>query len=560
MPVDTEHIDRELNGLRPRLANLNLIRVGVYYVIFVVYAALRLPFILDGMPGFYRNNVQTNMMTIAISTAQHGLPRLVEHQSFAGLNLHGILGGPVILAGLDPRFVRLVPFTAGLATLWLVYQIMRRLGLSWVASVGVVGILAITPHFVLYTGEGNPVAMDIVFSTASVYAYLRYLDCARESRRWLVAIGAFAGLATLNHFWGGVAAITIFALEGAVLLRAKADGGLKFAREHAWEKAAPVATVVIVGLLPALALYLYYQQIDPTNHYIKDYFIAASWDLFFDPNWYLKLVGDVRSYLPSMTPRVAIPVLALTWYVARERGRDELAELVDGTYRPTPAGLLLIWLASGLLIFALLPRGALGHDYYFWDVLVPSIALIGYVADPLLLENGVEEIGDGSPVFLSRLAAGFVVFVVITASFSGVGAQVAQANPSADGSLQARAPMHHGADVGAALDGVLEDSDTVYHFGTPGHETAMLMHNRVYPDVYGTTGVTSGPFYTADILLRSQPLDGSLGVKHKYVMVANVSTHGKTTIIYERADGRSAVSAHTAGLRSWGHDPAGRFA
>lgn len=69
----------------------------------MLYLLLHVPIVMEPLPTTYHLAVQLNTVEVAISTAQTGLVYApVLDQSYAGANLHGMLGAPVVTLGFAP--------------------------------------------------------------------------------------------------------------------------------------------------------------------------------------------------------------------------------------------------------------------------------------------------------------------------------------------------------------------------------------------------------------------------------------------------------------------------
>ena len=251
-------------------------------VLGALYTLLHIPLALNPIPTTYHTAVQLTTVEVAISTAQTGLPYAwVVHQSFAGANLHGILAAPIVLVGWPLEATRLVMLTVGAVTIGMFVAIGRAVGARRPTTALGALLLVLTPQFLLFTGLMFPQAVTIAFGVASVFAYLRF---AQQEGRWLAwafVSAVAAGLATLNHFWGGVVTVTVLALDALVLAATREVRGLSIhPRRHAMLWGAHA-----VALVPAGTLYAWYKIRGLGGHY-GDYLLTTSWPLLFDSSWW----------------------------------------------------------------------------------------------------------------------------------------------------------------------------------------------------------------------------------------------------------------------------------
>ena len=211
--------------------------------------------------------------------------------------------------------------------------------------------------------------MTICLGTASVYAALR---ATRPSGRWIawsVLSGVCAGTAALNHFWGGVVAITVLALDTLVLIAGDESGdGTVLSRQMAlWGSH-------LLALLPAGTLYLAFRSAGLGGHY-NGYLITDAWPLFFDPGWYRVQIEWITRLATTVGPGLVALGIVLAVGLRGGNWRSFVAER-DGRPLPTPSGLWAVWFLVGLFPPLLIPGGTFHHSYYYWWALVPAAGLI----------------------------------------------------------------------------------------------------------------------------------------------------------------------------------------
>ena len=98
------------------------------------------------------------------------------------------------LIGVNEWAGRLPSALAGLGTLFVVYEIARRMFSKSTALLAGI-VLATTPMFVAASRFANPDALLSAFSTLTLYAFWRCQE--RPMSRWFVLAGAASGLAVL---------------------------------------------------------------------------------------------------------------------------------------------------------------------------------------------------------------------------------------------------------------------------------------------------------------------------------------------------------------------------
>jgi hypothetical protein len=144
---------------------------------------------------------------------------------------------------------RLVPIGAGIATLALVAVLLRRTGLRWGVTAGLL-LLATAPLFLRYSAYARPYALPLALVMACVVAGTLWLDTGH--RRWLVGAALTAVLLPLTR----VPEPTVFLAAGMLLLLV-AGARRRWPRHRAWWLAgalgAGVATAVAAAIPRLLA-------------------------------------------------------------------------------------------------------------------------------------------------------------------------------------------------------------------------------------------------------------------------------------------------------------------
>ena len=136
---------------------------------------------------------------------------------------------------------RLVPIAAGIVTLVLTAVLLRRTGLRWAGTTGLL-LLATAPLFLRYSGYGRPYALPLALLMACVVAGTLWLDTGR--RRWLLAATTAAVLLPVSR----VPEPTAFLAAGMLLVLVGAYRR-RWPRDRAWWLAASLGA----GLATAAA-------------------------------------------------------------------------------------------------------------------------------------------------------------------------------------------------------------------------------------------------------------------------------------------------------------------
>lgn len=504
-----------------------------------LYALIRLPLVLAPIPGWYRGGVQSISFSVAVSTAKHGIPpELVMRQSFSGANLHGMLGAPIPYLGLDVRFVRLVMLIAGLITVALFVVILRRLDTSEWSIVMAAVLLILTPHFVLFTGFATSVAVEICFGVASVYAYLQYLSGSKTT--WAVASGLFAGLATLNHFWGGIVTVTIFTFDALVIGVISSETGRSKAvtvlvsRLKLW-------ITHILSLLPAAALYIYYdtrltgQAKQIFEHYGAEYTIWETGYVLLTSGFYTRIGYWAIQYLPVFL--VALPIITVA--VIRRFSTAPLSDFIreyDDSIGPAPLAFWAIWLVCGVGVLIILPQGAIIHDYYLWWVLLPSVGGIAWWTDNRGLLSQVSSINRNQ---LRNLGVVLLAVLFLTSSLlSGYhvarepidGRDLPMAG-NADGSI----PGHADKLTPVLQQHITETDNVLLHGNTVSRvaaiRTGFVEISRVN---YIKGSITSEQLAGRTVVVSTEDLSSRLG--DDWQLVESVEAAGYTSRIYRNSN------------------------
>ncbi len=111
--------------------------------------------------------------------------------------------------GLNSWSLLLPQAAAGVGTVWLTYLCVRRWCTAGAALLSG-AVVALTPVAALMFRYNNPDALMTLLITASAYATLRALERGRSA--WLVAAGAFTGLAFLSKQLEGLIVLPVLAV------------------------------------------------------------------------------------------------------------------------------------------------------------------------------------------------------------------------------------------------------------------------------------------------------------------------------------------------------------
>jgi hypothetical protein len=531
--VDKENVPNVLKEVYRRQSDLVLLcAVGILYSLF------RIPLIFDEIPGWYRAGVQLITFSVAVGTAKTGLPpEFVIRQSFSGANLHGMFGAVVPLLGIDLRFVRVLMFLFGFLTLYFTYDITRKLGMSRFGQLGTLALLTLTPHFVLFTGYATPMAVTLCFATGSVYAYIRFSE-AGPSRYafWGLLSGCMAGLATLNHFWGGIATVTVGLLSGASLL------GLYLRSDTERARAGLKKTAVLWGehvltLVPAGILYVYYrtqlvgEAKEIFQHY-GGYTITSAPGTLLQIETYLVYVYWILMFAPLLP--IAIALLAISYKRSDTKFRP--SKIVESNaLRPTTDVFWGIWLITGLSIVVLFPRGARIHDYYLWWTVVPTAGLIAWALE----SEALQDLGFSQQIPTDPKVI-IAVLLVVSAAFSGFQVGRAYFDPGVPTLMGSNPPPDtelHSQTLAEELDAHVkqEDGIIIYEEGVR-IRTAMVLSGNV--EIRRVTFARSASSLSGkyssrcNVLVATKELSDILTAGWELIEV--VQSHGYKTYIYHK--------------------------
>lgn len=106
-----------------------------------------------------------------------------------------VIAGSVALFGATPFAARFPFALAGLLAVWVFYLLARRLISSWWLQFAALIAFSLHPQFLLFSRFSAYYSITLLFTLASVYAYLRY----REDRRWLTIYWLFSFLLLCSH-------------------------------------------------------------------------------------------------------------------------------------------------------------------------------------------------------------------------------------------------------------------------------------------------------------------------------------------------------------------------
>lgn len=373
------------------------------------YVVSSLAFVLTYVPGWYHELVQRNAMTEAIQTVVRGPHTVVLDGFYSGANFHGVFGAPFVMVGADIRLVRLPMLLFGLVCLWFVYRIGTHHHDDNRSPALALILLAVTPHFVIFSGSGLPQIVTLTAGVGSLLAYLYYLDT--DDRRWAIASGAAVGIAAFNHFWGGVAFGTVVWYDLLTLIVAyRTLGGGTLKREL--RQRCPVWASHLVGLVPAIALYLYYRLNGRTTLYTK-FNVFHSYELLFDPGWYTRIGFYAFEYQPAMLLG-GLLMVSIALRVLSSRNWAALVVDRNGTPVVAPPAFWSLWLLAGIAIPVLFPLGSSIHEYYIWWAVIPGAGLAGW-----WYENDLGRIGSppwGTAISGDRVRRVVVIGLIVTSA------------------------------------------------------------------------------------------------------------------------------------------------
>jgi len=252
---------------------------------------------------------------------------------------------------------------ASLGTLWLVYDLARRL---WGHKAGLWAALALlsTVQFVFQAKRGQIDPTVTFFVTAANYGLLRHFLLGPDRRAlWLGCFAAGLGVITK-----GVGVLAFLMLIPWLVARRWRWQGLSSAREHVttWIGAALAFLGAMACWLLPLAIYVHIHDSATARDYISDIFINQTlhryvhpWNSFQPPWFYLEVI--FTSWLPLS---LALPGLLPAW---RQRLRERDARFL----------LPLTW-SLLLIVFFSLTRAK--RDVY----IMPVLPLLALCAGPFL--------------------------------------------------------------------------------------------------------------------------------------------------------------------------------
>lgn len=252
---------------------------------------------------------------------------------------------------------------ASLGTLWLIYDLARRL---WGHKAGLWAALALlsTVQFVFQAKRGQIDPTVTFFVTAANYGLLRHFLLGPDRRAlWLGCFAAGLGVITK-----GVGVLAFLMLIPWLVARRWRWQGLSSAREHVttWIGAALAFLAAMACWLLPLAIYVHTHESATARDYISDIFINQTlhryvhpWNSFQPPWFYLEVI--FTSWLPLS---LALPGLLPAW---RQRLRERDARFL----------LPLTW-SLLLIVFFSLTRAK--RDVY----IMPALPLLALCAGPFL--------------------------------------------------------------------------------------------------------------------------------------------------------------------------------
>lgn len=564
-------------SIRARIRE-NLAWIGL---LSILYTITRYPLMMSHvLPDWYHWAVQRDTFLLAIDAAKHSLFDVLVSFPYSGGNVHAIFAAPLVLLGGDVRWIRFVMFLSGILTILLFADILNRLGANRLTIAFASLLLIFTPHFAIFTGMSLPEPVTLLFSVASINAYLRYL--ADPRRLWAGLSGLSAGFAAFNHFWGGIATVTVLWIDGYTTFTSSSTYEDMFDEiRMRW----PVWFSHIAFLIPAGILYSWYQLTGRTGPYSK-LFITESWDLLLTFSWFRKmftyswvyspavlsaglvfvlLVGIAvrRSGLLGFSPErwtqlfgiyaaIAVGIVVLTGFgsqflvlsisvaaimatysISQKRETAIHPEWTGNLAVPRPEIVFSVWILCGGLVLVLYPLGSLVHEYYFWWLLVPGVALTSWV-----LEYEVSR-------FSTAIKLGLVIVLVISTAFTGLNIGRSYVSPDSEtplslgysamcfqeearysckGGYQSMTRERH---VGERLAEVYQPGDTVLITG-PRRTRLTIQILAEIPDVAVVRRESLEPPLNTDIVVTS---NSTLRNRTDWVQLGDVSS-GKDGTMY----------------------------
>jgi hypothetical protein len=233
------------------------------------------------------------------------------------------------------------------------------------------GILAgaflwLHPLFLHLASTWNPYILGITLTIGALYTAHRYLES--ESATWFVATLAILIIAILNHTWEASIALPIVVL-------------FCFQRRYKAIGAVIVTTAMAVGMVFAARIFQ-----PPSAGLIQAYSVFYHPDSLVTQEWLMW--GRSGAWQPWRYVIVfAIPMTVVS-----------IIATGVGYLRTRSINLIVLgaWLASGLIILILVPRGWLIHEYYAWALPAPLAATAAWGISWLLnrLTNRIEKWSD----------------------------------------------------------------------------------------------------------------------------------------------------------------------
>lgn len=265
-----------------------------------------------------------------------------------------------------PRLAFLLPsLLAALGTLWLVYDLGRRL---WRPRVGLwaAGMLLLSVHFVYQAKKAQIDPTLVFFVTLSAYGLLRHLLCGPQWRWWF--IGWFA--AGIGMITKGVGFLPLFLL--LPYLAARWHGGFRLppipARDWRWY-VLPLGLPLAAGLWVGPVLYEVAFGGDPAlRAYAQDIFLRQTAGRFVNP-WDHR--GKGALYFVWIVLAMWMPLsLALPWLLPAWWRR--IRRRLDARFL-----LPVAWVAMVIAFFSLSPGK---RDVY----ILPALPMMALAAAPLM--------------------------------------------------------------------------------------------------------------------------------------------------------------------------------
>lgn len=272
-----------------------------------------------------------------------------------------IVDGPIALADPALRFVAVIPLTAGIATAYYSYRILRELRLRGSELVAGVGVILAFPCLFISTFSLEADILLTALMTAFMFHGIRFFRAYRREDRMMAArMGVIAGLACATKYTGLVAPLVLAVINGSRIMFGRqrrriltetaialtlcvAIGGWKYVDNYARHGTALFANGSAQQGLSVPDRRNYAREYDFTSLHIRDLVALTK------GGWPSRTLTDLPFYRSVWTTLHAMAWGDMTLFSQPNRH--------GFSRQPYPDKHIEWWLASAVLILGLVPDG-----------------------------------------------------------------------------------------------------------------------------------------------------------------------------------------------------------